>query len=132
MKHEVEYIDWLLDVWAYWEIQLSTGNVGWRPYSSSMIPLNLSDFRTKQFGSRTPPFNEIADRMNYIINQEMAVSYPSYVNILKALYLSSKKKRLKDIAQEQKISVAGLKIKLRDAKLWLDGRVRGDQLLQSY
>ncbi|MCD6047003.1 MAG: hypothetical protein K0S08_650 [Gammaproteobacteria bacterium] len=130
MKYEPAYVDWLLKVWSYWEIRLASGGLGWMPFSSSAIPLDRPDFSTKEFGTRIPPFNEISDRMNYIINQELKPCYPLYAEALKAVYLTEEKKTMKEIAAELKISLTALKARIHEAKTWLDGRVRGDEFLQ--
>lgn len=123
MNKTISYLEWLLTVWAYWELKFLTGSAGWPSVSSMTLALQAElCLGAKVFGAKTPPFSEIADRMNYIINHELRKLHPDSTDALRAVYLCPDV-RLEALAFERHISTRTLLQRARDAKLFLEGRI---------
>ena len=123
MNKTISYLEWLLTVWAYWELKFLTGSAGWPIASSITLALQAElCIDVKVFGPKTPPFSEVADRMNFIINHELRKLHPDSADALRAVYLSPGI-RLDALALERHISTRTLLQRTREAKLFLEGRV---------
>ncbi len=123
MIKTISYLDWLLTVWSYWELKFLTGSAGWPSASSITLALQAElCVGVKGFGPKTPPFSEVADRMNYIINFELKKLHPDNADALRAVYLNPDI-RLDKLALERHVSIRTLLQRAREAKLFLEGRV---------
>lgn len=121
MNTSGRYIEWLLSVWAYWELRFLTGEAGWASTSSMVLALQAEiHLGSKVFGPKMPQFNEVAERMSRIINQDLSASHPDSAEALRAVYLHPDK-RLQQLATERHISVRTLLQRTHEAKLFLEG-----------
>lgn len=124
----------LLDIWSDWELDLKSGSAGW-PKETSLYKFLKGGVGDKKFGTKTPPFNEVADRMNYLIRHEMIYvsaligNGEQWLQALEIGYLSPHRK-LPEMCEEIGITKVCLRDRVKRAAKWLEARVKKDYILE--
>lgn len=122
------YLEARLQLWAWWYISIARGEVGWPPASIMTVVLELGAYIHSP-KPRDIPTNDLAEEINMWVIQ-LGKLHPQLEKALRAYYgldeESIKLNRqlpLKRIAQKQGISLSNFKERVKDAKLWLSGRI---------
>lgn len=125
-------INYFLSVWAHWELRLREGLCGDYPSPSAMImSRTATDFKTKQYTSKTPYINELANHMGYVINQKLAKEKPKQADALLIKYVFPKQK-ISELLQERKIPIRTLDHRVLKAKEWLSKWIEQDEFFQEF
>jgi hypothetical protein len=127
MKEKIDidiYLEKRLGLWALWCITPK----GWASASLIAIMLEVGAISNSTFGSREPVglANHLAEEINTWINR-MKAQRPEYADALRAYYIEKRKgKKIKELANDRKISVRTLDQRVQHAKNWLMGAVSND------
>lgn len=115
-----QYLEIRLQIWAIWEDKMRRGEIGWPSESIMSVMLTVG---TVVRGSAPAEMqtNEKAEEINSWVRR-MGERYPTLEAALRAYYLAPKLP-LRVLAESQKISISAFKERLKDAKIWLDGRI---------
>ena len=134
MTHEIikinPQIEKFLNVWSYWECRLREGVGDYPSPSAFLMSKVIPDFRTKEYQSRAPYINELAGRMNFIINHKLAAAKPKYAEALMIKYIAPRHER--DLMLSKKnIQKPTFKYRVSEAKKWLSDWVEEDAFFQN-
>jgi hypothetical protein len=128
-EHDV-LLDLRLRLWGYWIARIQNGEEGWPHTSLLAIVMELGNF-TRSGKQYSPSTNEMADEMNGWINR-MGMVFPQYKDAVKAKYVPQDGRKFrsdKELASDRKISVSTFKDRVRDAKIWLSGRLDAEVMM---
>ena len=130
-QHVKLQVQYFLRVWSYWEKTLKAGISNLPSGTALAIAKVKPDFLTRQYGSKQPYINELADRMNFIINNQLAKENPNQAEALRIIYLNDFEE-IEKIAKEKKITWRGIYKRSTAAKKWLCHKVQNDAFFYEY